>query len=173
MGDAKNQRRLARKQNVKNRSDRAVRNAQRARADADSLKREVFRLDDDGSGRAVSFDIQSMKRWAAQRLNVEHLAIDWKRVDRLATNGTVNPDHIFDHTIHQKLEPIIICRDAGGPREDVIVDGNHRYVAFALATKALGLNGLCIPAYILQPEQWRRFVISDAVMKTAFEESAS
>lgn len=58
-------------------------------------------------------------------------------------------------------------RDAAGIGNDQILDGAHTYVAMALGATASGLAGqpVPIPAFLLEPDQWKRFVIPHHIAK--------
>lgn len=134
-------------------------------ANADEAgKSEINRLDDDGSGNAVYFDVSSMRKWVAANLDWIHLEIELHRVERLIKSGAVDPDHIREHTLKREPEPLILLRDAAGKGEDHLVDGSHRMVAFALISLRYTGEVPAMPAYIMLPHQWEQFVIpSDLV----------
>ncbi len=139
------------------------------RSGAGNAALETYQLDDDGTGKQVSFDVFSLNVWARANLPVESISVDWRRVDRLLESGAVDLERIADHTLKTEMTPLLICKDVAGSGQDQIVDGSHRYVAFAMATQALGLDGLCMPAFLLTSAQWRPFIIPDSVMKALFD----
>lgn len=121
---------------------------------------EVYRLDDDGTGKPMFFDISSMRKWATENCETFALPIDFERASRLVKSGAVEPDHICDHTLHNDLTPIILCSGLLGG--DQIVDGAHRYVAMCAGAAMFKLNPP-VPGYVLQPHEWRPFVIPNGV----------
>ena len=123
---------------------------------------EVYRLDDDGTGKPMFFDIYSMRNWADQNCETFALPVDFNRAARLVASGAVEPDHIRDHTIRTELKPIIVC--TGLLDGDQIVDGAHRYVAMCAGAAMFQLNPP-VPAYVLHPDEWKPFVIPTSVAK--------
>lgn len=122
---------------------------------------EVYRLDGATADANLYFDVFSMRQWAATHCQIVPLAYDWDRAARLLENEAVNFDRIRDHTVKNALHPVIIGRDAAGSGEDQMLDGAHRYIAAGAAAVAIGMEGQVfpIPAYILQSDQWRQFLI--------------
>ena len=101
-----------------------------------------------------------MKRWAAKNCETFAMPVDFDRAAELISSGAVEPDHIRDHTLRTQLTPIIVCRGIlGGDR---IVDGAHRYVAMCAGAAMYKLN-IAIPGFVLQPEEWKQFVIPGGV----------
>lgn len=123
---------------------------------------EVYRLDDDGSGNPMFFDISSMRSWAEQNCEIFRMPIDLDRAARLVESGAVEPDHIFNHTVRNDLKPLIVCTGLVGG--DQIVDGAHRYVALCSGVVMFGLDPP-VPAYVLQPDEWKPFIISNGVAR--------
>jgi hypothetical protein len=66
-----------------------------------------------------------------------------------------------------KMDPVIFGVNACDNGSDAILDGAHRYVAYALDCAASGLQGVQMPfpAYFLQPPQWRKFLIPNFIAK--------
>lgn len=127
---------------------------------------EVYRLDGETPDQHVYFDVYSMREWCVVNLTVLSTPIDWERAEQLVESGAVDREHIARTTIQQERRPIIVGRGAG--REgDQILDGGHTYVAIALAATAAGQAGepISVPAYLLAPEQWQRFVIPTRIAK--------
>lgn len=122
---------------------------------------EVYRLDGATPDDNLYFDVFSMREWAAVNCQIVPLAYDWDRAARLLEREAVSFEHIRDHTIKGNLRPVIIGRNAAGPGEDQMLDGAHRYIAAGAAATAAGLNGTVfpIPAYVLEPDEWRQFLV--------------
>lgn len=135
------------------------------RAGRDAL--EVYRVDGETPEQHVYFDVFSMRDWAQAHSTVEAMDMDWERAKHLVTTSAVDRHHIAKHTVETKLRPIIVGRGAAREGNDQILDGAHTYVAIALAAVASGRAGqpVPVPAYLLQPDQWRRFVIPNHVAK--------
>ncbi len=123
---------------------------------------EVYRLDDDGTGNPMFFNISAMRKWAEQNCETFAMPVDFDRASRLIESGAVEPNHIRDHTIHTELKPIIVCQGLVGG--DQIVDGAHRFVAMCAGSAKFNLNPL-IPCYVLQPNEWKPFVIAVSVAR--------
>jgi hypothetical protein len=102
-----------------------------------------------------------MRKWATENAEMVVSSLDWERVEQLIASGAVDRNRIMDHTVHHQMDPIIIGIDAAGPGDDQILDGGHRFVAYAMAAAAAGMGGapLPLPAYALQPNEWRQFLI--------------
>lgn len=124
---------------------------------------EVYRLDDDGTGKPMYFNISAMRAWADLNCETFALPVDFDRASRLIESGAVEPDHIRDHTIRNEIKPIIVCQGLGGG--DQIVDGAHRFVAMCAGSAMFNLNPP-IPGYVLQPAEWKPFVIPASVANT-------
>ncbi len=121
---------------------------------------EVFRLDDDGTGNPLYFDVRALREWTKANLETVSLAVEPARAQRFIETGQVDLDHVMGITVRQQPDPIILCRHAAGPNEDAIVDGAHRYVAAAIGVAMISTRTAGYHAYILEPEQWRPFVLS-------------
>lgn len=121
---------------------------------------EVFRLDDDGTGNPIFFDVRPLRAWAKTNLQAQPLRVEPSRAQHFIETGQVELDHLMQRTIRQQHEPIIVARQAGGPGEDAIIDGAHRYVAAALGASMISTKPVGYDAYVLEPEQWRPFVLS-------------
>ena len=128
---------------------------------------EVYRIDGDTPDQHVYFDVFSMREWSIA--NVEKVAspLDWDRAEQLVASGAVDREHITTHTIQNDARPIIVGRLAAGEDGDQILDGAHTYVAMAMAATASGQAGqsVPIPTYLLEPDQWRQFVIPNHIAR--------
>lgn len=87
---------------------------------------EVFRLDDDGTGNPIYFDVRALREWTRANMETVSLAVEPARAQRFVETGQVELDHVMRTTIRQQPDPVILCRHAAGPGEDAIVDGAHR-----------------------------------------------
>ena len=121
---------------------------------------EVYRLDDDGTGKPMFFNISDMRVWAEQHCEIFAMPVDFERAERLIESGAVEADHIQNHTLRNELKPILVCRGLLGG--DQIVDGAHRFVAACAGAAMLNINPP-IPGYVLQPEEWEQFVMPRSV----------
>ncbi|MBI0477026.1 hypothetical protein D9601_16870 [Sphingomonas sp. MA1305] len=121
---------------------------------------EVFRLEDDGTGQPLYFDVRALRAWTKANLETKSLAVEPGRAQRFIESGQVDLDHVMASTIRQQPDPVILCRHAAGPGEDAIVDGAHRYVAAAIGIAMISGRTAGYHAYVLEPEQWRPFVLS-------------
>jgi hypothetical protein len=126
---------------------------------------EVYRLDGKTPTEHLYFDVYSMREWSEKNAEKVLSSICWDRVKWLVNNGAIDVDRLMRHTIHEKMEPIIIGAEAAGPKNDQILDGAHRMVAYALAAAKAGLEGIPLPllAYLLKPHEWKKFVIPTRV----------
>lgn len=122
---------------------------------------EVYRLNGPTPKEHLYFDVYSMRMWAIEYAEQVVSSLCWERVERMISSGAVDPQRIMTHTMHREMDPIIIGVDAAGAGEDHILDGAHRFVAYALAASSAGLVGqpLPLPAYLLKPDEWREFLI--------------
>lgn len=137
------------------------------RAGGGNAATEVYRIDGDTPDQHLYFDVYSMRKWAVDNVEEVVTFLDWERAESLIASGAIDRSRITEHTIHNKMEPIIIGLDAAGFGNDQILDGGHRYVAYALAATASGFAGaeLPLPAYPLTPDQWKQFLIPRFVAK--------
>jgi hypothetical protein len=130
---------------------------------------EVYRLDDDGTGNPVFFNVSLMKEWAPDNLEIFAMPLDFDRAMDLVKTDAITPGHIEQHTIRTSIQPLIVCRGIlGGDR---IIDGAHRFVAIHLGAAEFGIAP-SIPAYIFQPTQWKKFVIPRLAAKICKFEGA-
>lgn len=128
---------------------------------------EVYRLDGATPDQHRYFDVYSMRKWTHANVKLVGTFLNWDRADHLITSGAVDPNRIRDHTINQQMEPVIIGVGACDNGSDQVLDGAHRYVAYALAAVSQGFQGvpLPMPAYFLEPGQWRQFLIPSFIAK--------
>lgn len=135
---------------------------------------EIYRIDGDTQDQHVYFDVYSMRTWAIKNLEPATMPMDWQRAEDLIKSGAVDRHRIIDHTVQQAARPVIVGRDAAGPGNDQILDGAHTYVAMALGATASGLGGQPVPvaAYLLEPDQWKQFVIPNHIAKALNFDSA-
>ncbi|WP_408076846.1 hypothetical protein [Sphingomonas plantiphila] len=129
---------------------------------------EVYRISGSTPDKHLYFDVYSMRKWAMANVAEVTTFLDWGRAERLISSGAIDRNRITEHTIHNQMEPIIIGIGAAGPGNDQILDGGHRYVAYALGATAAGLAGapLPLPAYPLTPDQWKQFLIPRFIAQT-------
>lgn len=127
------------------------------------LDGQVYRLNDDGSGKPAYFDVPRMVEFAERNLQIEPLKVDPGIAEAMLRHETVNADHVMRLVRFGQCAPIIVCVGAAKDGKGLIVDGNHRFVAVAYLNEGLGCDGI-IPAYFFEEQQWRRFVLSEAVV---------
>lgn len=142
-----------------------VKRIQRNLKEAGDAATEVYRLDGDSPADHVYFDVYSMRKWALANVELVMTSLDWSRVHHLVESGAVDAERLFNHTIQHKMDPVIIGVSVCDNGSDLILDGTHRYVAYALQAASSGFEGLPLPlpAYFLEPSQWRRFVIPNFI----------
>jgi hypothetical protein len=118
-------------------------------------------------GKPLHLDVVSMRRWAEQHAEQVRVMIDFQYIERLLARGAVTQEWVMGHTITQVPKPVIVCLDIN-EEGDEIVDGNHTYVAAAVAWakgREMGVPGFELiehpwaSGFLLTPEQWRPFII--------------
>lgn len=124
---------------------------------------EVYRLDDDGTGQPMFFNITEMRKWAEVNLEPLMMPPDFPRAERIIASGAVDPDHLMNHTIMTEPKPILVCQ--GLLNGDQIVDGAHRFVALCMGAAFYDVGPVGLPGYVLAPDQWRKFVIPPEVAR--------
>jgi hypothetical protein len=119
---------------------------------------EIYRMDGGEERETMYFNISEMREWAERHCEVFAMPVDFERAERLLTSGAIDQSHMLNYTTQNDIKPIIVCRglDGGG---DQIVDGAHTFVAICLAAAKFGVSPP-VPAYVLQQNQWERFIIS-------------
>ena len=127
---------------------------------ASFFESQIFKLEDDGTGKARHFSIAPMVDFATRNLPVEAIKADPKRAGKMVESGSVNAEYVVYLTGRNDLAPIVLCLGAGKDGGDLIVDGNHRYVAWTLALHERG-GAMIVPGFRLQREQWEQFVVPD------------
>ena len=158
---SRNERRIARQEFTKTMKSPAARRL----ADRDirtGIDIEVHRLQDDGAGNTVYFNVRDMRAWCEKTLEPLTVQQDAMRAQHLVDTGAVDISYIKAHTVKHKPAPIIVCIGAAGPGEDHIVDGAHRYVAMCMGAMLSEVPG-AVFAYVLTPGQWRQFVMPNQV----------
>lgn len=125
---------------------------------------EIYIQNDDGSGIPRYFDVFSAKLWCAKYRRIEALEIDQKLVKELSSNGAVDFEHLKSKKFDEDVAPIIFLLEAtiaGG----LLLDGAHRYVAFAEKVQELEMAEFTrkVPAYVLEPKDWKKFVVPPLV----------
>ena len=125
---------------------------------------EIYIQHDDGSGAPRYFDVFSARLWCAKQRPIEALEIDHSLVLELCSNGAIDFEHLKSLRFDRDVAPIIFLLEAtvGG---GLLLDGAHRYVAFAQEVQSTEIGGVSrqVPAYILTPKDWKKFVVPPAV----------
>lgn len=86
------------------------------------------------------------------------------KIEDILANGRINKDHVTDFTLKNNPRPILVCEDFAEGRVE-IVDGNHTYVAMAVAATKAGEMGFQLtqkpaaPAYVIERKDWTRFLV--------------
>ncbi|MCP3728907.1 hypothetical protein M9978_00545 [Sphingomonas sp. MG17] len=129
---------------------------------------EIYRLERTDNGEPRYFNISAMRPWVEANIEVGAFPLDYERAARLIQTGAVDMDHLENHTIQTELKPIIVCREGGGPAQDQIVDGAHRFVALHMGAAAFGLGG-GIPGYLVYPADWKQFLVPPKIAERIFK----
>ena len=124
---------------------------------------ETYTVTNSDTGERIYFNVSLMRDWAKANLEIVPTPPNLEVAERLVNDQTVDPDYIVERTLQTKPEPIIICRDVFGG--DQVVDGSHRFVAFCAGCVMWHLTDVYFPAYVLQPDEWKQFVIPDTVVR--------
>lgn len=116
----------------------------------------------DVDGVKKSLNVESMREWATTNLELVAVDIDITKVEDMLKNERIDKEHVMNVSLQSDPKPILVCDDfVDGQAE--IVDGNHTYVAMAIAAaKAsemdINLPGPPrVPAYVFDREIWSRF----------------
>ncbi|RYG57554.1 MAG: hypothetical protein EON56_02275 [Alphaproteobacteria bacterium] len=127
---------------------------------------EIFTQHDDGTGKPRYFDVISARLWCDAHKPIEALDMDFDTVRELVSSGRIDPVHLARQRFDQEVAPVIFLRraTAGG---GLLLDGAHRYVAFAHELMAKGLESTVnvVPAYLLEPVEWEKFILPAAVAR--------
>ncbi len=136
------------------------------------ISAEFYTQYDDGSGKPRYFDVFSAKLWCSRHKAIVPVIIDQAFVEELCRNGSINSEHLEMIEFTQEVAPVIFLNGATNNGQ-ILLDGAHRYVAFAreIKDKELEDSVRMIPAYILEPKEWKQFVIPQAVAE-AFQMTA-
>ena len=126
---------------------------------------EIYTQHDDGTGNPRYFDVLTARLWCDKRKQIEPLEFSEDLVRELSSNGGIDLEHLASKQFDKEVAPVIFLRGAtiGG----LLIDGAHRYVAFARDAQKRGIRDSIrwVPAYILDPQDWKRFVVPPAVAK--------
>jgi hypothetical protein len=128
-----------------------------------SLEKQVYCQHDAGTGKPRYFFVARMVEFARDNLPLAFVKADPVRAKRMVENGTVDAAYVLKLTAEEHLAPIVLCVGAEKDGGDLLIDGNHRYVAWTLAKKERGLE-MSIPAFLVYPEDWTRFIVPDKVV---------
>lgn len=140
------------------------RHAQRKAAkQGSSGNSEIFEYtDEDGVEQWLA--VEPLRRWAEENLTLVGADINVSKIEDMLSNGKINKDHVMDVTFKNNPRPILVCEDfADGCAE--IVDGNHTYVAMAIAKAKAEEMGIQLqqepaaPAYVIERKDWTRFLV--------------
>ena len=128
---------------------------------------EIFTQYDDSNGKPRHFSVFEARMWCSANRSIYLTKLDFDLADAMQETGVVDADHLVTKKCTEDVPPITIFVGASAG-SDRMVDGGHRYVAFANDVRAKGLKDQVrgAPAYIVEPSEWKRFVISVAIVKS-------
>jgi hypothetical protein len=145
------------------RQQRRLQERQSSKQTSRRKKTEVFAYDD-ANGVKRMLNVATMRAWAQQHLPLVGVDIDIDKVEDMLKNGRIDREHLLTHTLPAGPKPIIVCADFENGCDE-IVDGNHTYMAMALAIAEAAAMGnspsvpMRIPAYVFERDDWMRFLI--------------
>ena len=126
-------------------------------------KTQVFAFEDsNGVNRALN--VEAMRVWAEKSLRLVGVDIDINKVEDMLKRDRIDREHVMKHTMCAFPKPILVCDDFEDGRAE-IVDGNHAYIAMAIAQAKAAEMGIAIPiplrapAYVFERNQWTRFLV--------------
>lgn len=126
-------------------------------------KTQVFAFEDsNGVNRALN--VEAMRVWAEKSLRLVGVDIDINKVEDMLKRDRIDREHVMKHTMCAFPKPILVCDDFEDGRAE-IVDGNHTYVAMAIAQAKAAEMGIVIPfplrapAYVFDRKDWTRFLV--------------
>lgn len=136
-------------------------NARKAAKKPQHGKSEVFNYTDE-NGDEQWIAVEPLRQWAEKNLTISAVDIDPAMVERTLKSDRVTQEHVMQHTMKQDVRPILIAEDYHDGMAE-IVDGNHTYVAMAVAAKKGREMGLEIPphapAYCIKRSIWMQFLV--------------
>lgn len=124
-------------------------------------KMQVFTYTDQG-GEERSLNTEAMRMWAEANLELVPVDLDINKIEDILKHGRIDENHVMNGCFRSGPKPILVCDDFDGGRAE-IVDGNHTYVAMAIAAAKASEMGLNLPeiprapAYVFKREVWTRF----------------
>lgn len=124
---------------------------------ANHFQRQIYRQPDDGTGQPRHFYVADMVQFAQENLPVEGVKADYEKALGLIERGIVDPNHL-KNVDFDNFSPVVVCVNATEDGGDLIIDGNHRYVAATLSICQQGID-VSVDAYILERSQWRQFIV--------------
>lgn len=135
--------------------------AREAAKDPRHGKSEVFSYtDDDGTEQWLA--VEPLRLWAEENLPLVGVDLDIQKVEQILSSGRVSQEHVMQYTISQDVRPIIVALDYEKSQAE-IVDGNHTYIAMAVAAAKAQEMGLMlpprVPAYCIERDDWMKFLV--------------
>ncbi|WP_120503624.1 hypothetical protein [Sulfitobacter mediterraneus] len=118
----------------------------------------------DAEGLERSLNTDAMRMWAEANLDLTKVDIDLKKIEDMIKHGRIDKDYVMTGSLRSEPKPILICNDFEDGRAE-IVDGNHTYVAMAVAAAMAPKLGIGLPdnprapAFVLDREFWTRFFL--------------
>lgn len=114
----------------------------------------------DNSGVNIHIDAAKLRIWCLaveDELPISMTPVDPRTAYKFVTDNIVCKMRVAQLMERTNLDPIIYAKDGNetnGLPNVMLVDGHHRYTAAAV------LHTPFIPAFILEPTQWRPFQIA-------------
>lgn len=146
---------------MRNRNERWVAQSLQQRK---PVLRQYYDLTGKG-GQPLRIDVVPMRRWAEKHAELVSIPLDIAYVERLLARAAVTEQGVHAVMARMSPKPILLCRDINDDGDE-IVDGNHTYVALAIAWAKGQQAGLVpagpapgVPAFCLVPQDWGRFVV--------------
>lgn len=140
------------------------RQAERRTIRAAHMKKTQFFAFEDSLGINRALNVEAMRVFAEKTLQLVGVDIDINKVEDMLKRDRIDREHVMNHTMRAFSKPILVCDDFEDGRAE-IVDGNHTYVAMAIAQAKAAEIGIAIPfplrapAYVFERKEWTRFLV--------------
>ena len=106
--------------------------------------------------------VEPLRQWAEENQPLVGVDLDAKKVEQILRSDRVSKEHVMQHTLAHDIRPIIVALDYHNGQAE-IVDGNHTYMAMAVAAaraQEMGIINLPkVPAYCIEREDWVMFIV--------------
>lgn len=124
-------------------------------------KSEVFSYTDE-EGNEQWLAVEPLRFWAEENQPLVGVDLDMQKVEKILSSGRISKEHVMQHTMSQDVRPVIVALDYEDGQAE-IVDGNHTYIAMAVAAAKTQEMGLMlpprVPAYCIEREDWMKFLV--------------